>query len=67
MCGTRSKDSWFHESEGFSIEWLVTGVFEEAIVAIKFKASPIVDLNKAISQVRASKYLKSSGVKTPER
>jgi hypothetical protein len=36
-------------------------------VAVKFKASPIVDLNKAISQVRASKYLKSSGVKTPER
>jgi hypothetical protein len=53
--------------KGFSIEWLATGVFEEAIVAVKFKASLIVDLNKAISQVRASKYLKSSGVKTPER
>jgi hypothetical protein len=45
----------------------VTGVFKEAIMAVKFKASPIIDLNKAISQVRASKYLKSSGVKTPKR
>jgi hypothetical protein len=36
-------------------------------VAVKFKESPIVDMNKAISQVWASKYLKSTGVKTPER
>jgi hypothetical protein len=33
------------------IERLATGVFEEVIVAVKFKASPIVDLKKAISQV----------------
>jgi hypothetical protein len=45
----------------------VTGDYEEEIVDVKFKESLIVDLNKAISQVRASKYLKSSGVKTLER
>jgi hypothetical protein len=42
------------------MERLATGVFEEAIVAIKIEASPTVDLNKAISQVRASRYLESS-------
>jgi hypothetical protein len=36
-------------------------------MAIKFKVSSIVDLNKAISQFRASRYLESSGVENPER
>jgi hypothetical protein len=36
-------------------------------VAIKFKVSPTVDLNRAISQFWALGNLESSGVETPER
>jgi hypothetical protein len=36
-------------------------------VAVKFKSSPTIDLNRAISQFRALGNLESSGVETPER
>jgi hypothetical protein len=36
-------------------------------VVVKFKARPIIDLNKAASQFRASRYLESSEVETPEK
>jgi hypothetical protein len=48
------------------IERLTTRVFEEAIVAIRFKASLTLDMNKAISQSRVSGSLETNDVKTLE-
>jgi hypothetical protein len=41
-------------------------LFKEMIMAIKFKESPTIDPDGQFQRFRASEYLKSRGVKTPE-